>query len=56
MKIIDGLNVTFSPKRMLGITKLKSKVSKTTGIPLTKQGFERKIGRIVVNTIYDLLQ
>ena len=56
MKIIDGLNVTFSPKRMLGITKLKRKVSNKTGIPLTKQGFERKLGRLVANTIYHIFQ
>lgn len=37
----------FSWKRLAGITSLKNKVSRTTGIPLTKSGRERKIGKIV---------
>lgn len=32
--------VTFSWKRALGITKVKQKIAKETGIPLTKQGIE----------------
>ena len=48
MKIPGG---TFSWKRALGITKVKQKIAKETGIPLTKQGIERKIGAIVLKTI-----
>jgi hypothetical protein len=43
---IPGLS--FSWKRAIGITKAKQKIARTTGIPTTKQGLERKIG----NTIF----
>lgn len=46
---IPGLS--FSLKRAVGITKLKQRVSKTTGIPLTKQGLERKIGGSVMKAV-----
>ena len=36
---IPGL--TFSWKRALGITQAKQKISRKTGIPMTKQGIER---------------
>lgn len=42
---IPGL--TFSWKRALGITKAKRKISKATGIPMTKSGRRNKIGRIL---------
>ena len=42
---IPGL--TFSWKRALGVTKAKRKISKATGIPLTKSGRRNKIGRIL---------
>lgn len=41
---IPGLS--FSWKRALGITKAKRKISKATGIPLTKAGRQRKLGRL----------
>lgn len=43
--------VSFSLKRALGITKLKRQFTKSTGIPTTKSGIERKIGQ----TVMDLL-
>ena len=46
---IPGLS--FSLKRAVGITAAKQKISRSTGIPLTKGGLERKIGRIVINAI-----
>ena len=46
---IPGLS--FSLKRAVGITALKQKVSKKTGIPLTKQGLERKIGGAVIKAV-----
>ena len=46
---IPGLS--FSLKRAIGITAVKQKVAKKTGIPLTKQGLERKIGGTVLKTI-----
>ena len=46
---IPGLS--FSLKRAVGITKVKQKIAKTTGIPMTKQGLERKIGGAVIKAI-----
>ena len=43
--------VSFSWKRALGITQLKRKIAKETGIPTSRQGLERKVGK----TIIDLL-
>jgi hypothetical protein len=37
----------FSWKRFVGISAAKSRVSRTIGIPLTKSGRQRKIGRMV---------
>jgi len=39
----------FSWKRAIGVTHAKSKTSKATGIPLTKSGRQRKIGKIVTS-------
>ena len=46
---IPGLS--FSLKRAVGVTKIKQKVSKATGIPMTKQGLERKIGGSVIKAV-----
>ena len=46
---IKGLS--FSLKRAVGVSALKQKVSKATGIPITKQGLERKIGGSVIKAI-----
>lgn len=35
---------SFSAKRAFGISAAKGKLSKHTGIPLTKQGRQRKVG------------
>ena len=43
--------VTFSLKRALGVTKVKQKISKAIGIPLTRQGLERKIGGAVLKAV-----
>lgn len=42
---------SFSLKRAIGITEVKQTISKTTGLPLTKQGLERKIGAAVIKAI-----
>lgn len=42
---------SFSLKRAIGITAIKQKVSKKTGIPLTKQGLERKIGGSILKAL-----
>lgn len=46
---IPGLS--FSLKRAVGITKVKQKISKATGIPMTKMGLERKIGGSIVKAL-----
>lgn len=42
--------VTFSLKRAVGVTKVKQKIARAAGIPLTRQGMERKIGGAILNT------
>ena len=49
MALIPGLS--FSLKRAIGVTKLKQNVARTTGIPTTKQGLERKIGGAILKGI-----
>lgn len=49
MALIPGLS--YSLKRAVGVTKLKQKVARTTGIPTTKQGLERKIGGAILKGI-----
>ena len=39
---------SFSWSRLLGIQTFKQKVARTTGIPTTKQGRQRKLGRIIL--------
>lgn len=39
--------VSFSWKRATGITNVKRKISKATGIPTTRAGRQRKIGKIM---------
>ena len=43
--------ITFSLKRAVGVTKVKQKISRATGIPLTRQGLERKIGGAVLKAV-----
>jgi len=44
--------VSFSWKRLLGISGFKSKIANKTGIPTTRSGIERKIGRTIINMIF----
>jgi len=37
----------FSWKRLTGVSRAKSKISRSIGIPLPKSGHQRKVGRIV---------
>lgn len=48
--------VTFSWKRALGITKAKQQLAKATGIPMSKQGIERKVGKMVINQLTKLFK
>lgn len=47
---IPGLS--FSWKRALGITQAKQQFARRTGIPTTKAGVERKVGRMIIKTIF----
>ena len=44
--------VSFSLKRALGITQVKQKFARETGIPTSKAGLERKVGQMVLNAIF----
>ena len=44
---IPGLS--FSWKRALGITQTKQKIARQTGIPTSRAGLERKLGRIIMS-------
>lgn len=44
--------VSFSLKRALGITQVKQKFVRETGIPTSKAGLERKVGKMVLNAIF----
>lgn len=46
---IPGLS--FSLKRALGISGLKTKVANKMGIPTTRQGLERKIGGLLIDAL-----
>lgn len=50
MSKIPGLS--FSLKRAVGITGVKQKVAHKTGIPTTKQGIERKVGKAIIKSIF----
>jgi len=43
---------SFSWNRLLGITALKSAFARKTGIPTTKGGVERKVGRALINMLF----
>lgn len=47
---IPGLS--FSWKRALGISQAKHQFARQTGIPTTKAGLERKIGRAIIKDIF----
>lgn len=47
---ISGLS--FSWKRAVGITGVKQKIARKTGIPTTKQGLERKIGGFILKSLF----
>ena len=43
--------VSFSWRRAIGLSALEGRISRTTGIPLTRSGRERKMGRIFEHLI-----
>ena len=51
---IPGL--TFSWKRAIGLTQAKQKIARATGIPMSKQGLERKIGNTILKGAKKLIK
>ena len=47
---IPGLS--FSWKRALGITQVRQKIAKATGVPTSKAGVERKIGSAILKVLF----
>lgn len=47
---------SWSWKRALGIAALRGKIAKKTGIPTTRGGLERKIGRYVLRPVSAILR
>ncbi len=43
--------LSFSLKRAVGISGLKTKIAHKTGLPTTKQGLERKVGQTVLSAL-----
>ena len=46
---------SFSLSRALGISSAKQKFARQTGIPTTKLGIERKVGRSLLNLLFGIL-
>lgn len=55
MKILGLPGTSFSPRRAIGIDVLKRKIAKATGIPTTKQGLERKMGKTVIKGVKSII-
>ncbi len=47
---IPGLS--FSWKRALGLTQAKQNFARQTGIPTSKAGVERKIGKMILDALF----
>lgn len=47
---IPGL--TFSWKRAIGVTQVKQQFARKTGIPTSKAGLERKVGNMLLKSIF----
>lgn len=45
-------SLSFSLKRALGITQAKQKIARETGIPTSKTGLERRIGNVILKTLF----
>lgn len=46
------LGFSFSWKRALGISAIKQKIARETGIPSSKSGLERKLGSFLINLLF----
>lgn len=48
----NKFGLSFSWKRLFGISGFRSSVAQKTGIPTTRGGMERKIGRVFLNFLF----
>ena len=46
-----GPGLSFSWRRALGVSAFKGRIARQTGIPTTRGGVERKIGRVLVRSL-----
>lgn len=44
--------LSFSWKRAIGVTQAKQQFTRKTGIPTSKAGLERKIGKIIIKSLF----
>lgn len=51
-KSISIPGLSFSWRRALGVTNVKQKIARETGIPTSKSGLERKIGKTILKTLF----
>lgn len=57
MNIFGGRSgFSFSWKRLIGISSFRQKVARSTGVPTTLNGLQRKIGGSVINIIKGLFK
>lgn len=43
--------ISFSWKRLLGISSARGRIARATGIPTTKSGLQRKLGRLLLSLL-----
>ena len=51
-KIVRIPGISFSWKRALGITQAKQKFARQTGIPTSKAGLERRLGKTLLKVLF----
>lgn len=51
-KIVRIPGVSFSWKRVIGITQAKQKFARQTGIPTSKAGLELKLGKALLKVLF----
>ena len=49
------MGFSFSWKRLLGISGLRNSISRKTGVPTTKEGLYRKVGRTLLKSLFKQL-
>lgn len=50
-----GPGLSFSWRRAIGLSAFKGRIARQTGIPTTRGGLERKIGRVLVQGLLRLV-